>query len=157
MAGRRGIWLVITFIVIAVMVSAAGLIVAAFVVGTGPQVSSNSALVLRVSGDLREVEPGGLVGSLFEPPPTVRTVVEALRKAKVDRRVTSVVIRPTGTAALWGTPPRNWYRTRLAPAAVEPARNRRLVTRIAVPLSRPGAPGVLLNSPPEPSLGLRSG
>jgi protease-4 len=101
-AGRRGIWLVITFIVIAVMVSAAGLIVAAFVVGTGPQVSSNSALVLRVSGDLREVEPGGLVGSLFEPPPTVRTVVEALRKAKVDRRVTSVVIRPTGTAALWG-------------------------------------------------------
>ena len=102
MAGRRGIWLVITFIVIAVMVSAAGLIVAAFVVGTGPQGSSNSALVLRVSGDLREIEPGGLVGSLFEPPPTVRTVVEALRKAKVDRRVTSVVIRPTGTAALWG-------------------------------------------------------
>ena len=29
-------------------------------------------------------------------------VVESLRKAKVDRRITSVVIRPTGTAALWG-------------------------------------------------------
>ena len=84
------------------MVSAAGLILAAFAVGSGPQVSSNSALVLRVSGDLGEVEPGGLVGSLFEPPPTVRGVVDALRKAKVDRRVTSVIIRPAGTAALWG-------------------------------------------------------
>ena len=63
---------------------------------------ANSALVLRVGGDLEEVEPGGLVGSFFEPPPTVRSVVEALRKAKVDRRVTSVIIRPTGTAALWG-------------------------------------------------------
>jgi protease-4 len=101
-AGRRGIWLVITFIVIAVMVSAAGLVLAAFAVGGGPQVSSNSALVVRVSGDLGEVEPGGLVGSLFEPPPTVRGVVDALRKAKVDRRVTSVIIRPAGTAALWG-------------------------------------------------------
>ena len=101
-AGRRGIWLVITFIVIAVMVSAAGLVLAAFAVGSGPQVSSNSALVVRVSGDLGEVEPGGLVGSLFEPPPTVRSVVDALRKAKVDRRVTSVIIRPAGTAALWG-------------------------------------------------------
>jgi protease-4 len=32
----------------------------------------------------------------------VRSVVDALRKAKIDRRVSSVVIRPTSTAALWG-------------------------------------------------------
>ena len=102
MAGRRGIWLVIVFIVLAVMVSAAGLIATAFFVGGSPHVGSNSALVLRVGGDLGEMEPGGLVGSFFEPPPTVRSVVDALRKAKVDRRVTSVVIRPTSTAALWG-------------------------------------------------------
>jgi protease-4 len=101
-AGRRGIWLVLIFIVLAVMVSAAGLIATAMFVRRAPHVASNSALVLRVSGDLREVEPGGLVGSFFQPPPTVRSVVEALRMAKVDRRVTSVIIRPTGTAALWG-------------------------------------------------------
>ena len=102
MAGKRGVWLVIGFIVIAVVISAAGLFATAMLMGRSPHVVANSALVLRVSGDLGEVEPGGLVGSLFEPPPTVRSVIEALRKAKVDRRVTSVIIRPSGTAALWG-------------------------------------------------------
>ena len=102
MALRRGIWIVIIFIVIAVGISAAGLLATAFLIGRPPQVASNSMLVLRIGGDLREVEPGGLVGSLMAPPPTVRSVVDALRRAKVDRRVTSVVIRPTGNAALWG-------------------------------------------------------
>jgi protease IV len=100
-ASKRGVWLVIIFIGIAVAISAAGLIATAFLMGRQPAIQGNSALVLRVSGDLGEVEPGGLVGSFFEPPPTVRSVVEALRKAKVDRRVTSVIIRPTSTAALW--------------------------------------------------------
>jgi protease IV len=100
-ASKRGVWLVIIFIGIAVAISAAGLIATAFLMGRKPAIEGNSALVLRVSGDLGEVEPGGLVGSFFEPPPTVRSVVEALRKAKVDRRVTSVIIRPTSTAALW--------------------------------------------------------
>jgi protease-4 len=101
-AGRRGIWLVVIFIGMAVVVSAAGLAVTALLIGRQPAVEGNSALILRVGGDLQEVEPGGLVGSLFEPPPTVRSIVDALRKAKVDRRVTSVIIRPTSTAALWG-------------------------------------------------------
>ena len=101
-AVRRGVWIVIAFIVTAVVISVAGVIATAFLIGRSPHVASNSALVLRVSGDLPEVEPGGLMGSLLEPPPTVRSVVDALRKAKVDRRVTSVIIRPTGTAALWG-------------------------------------------------------
>ena len=43
-----------------------------------------------------------MLGQFFEAPPTVRSLVDTLRKAKVDRRITSVVIRPTGTAALWG-------------------------------------------------------
>jgi protease IV len=101
-AGRRGVWLVVIFITLAVAISAAGLVATAVVMGRQTRVEGNSTLLLRVGGDLREVEPGGLVGSFFEPPPTVRSVVESLRKAKVDRRVTSVVIRPTGTAALWG-------------------------------------------------------
>jgi protease-4 len=100
-AGRRGVWLVVIFITLAVAVSAAGLVATAVIMGRPTRIESNSTLVLRVSGDLREVEPGGLVGSFLEPPPTVRSVVDSLRKAKVDRRVTSVVIRPTGTAALW--------------------------------------------------------
>ena len=43
-----------------------------------------------------------MIGQFFEAPPTVRSLVDALRKAKVDKRISSVIIRPTGAAALWG-------------------------------------------------------
>jgi protease-4 len=101
-AVRRGVVLVIVLILIAVAISAAGLIFMGLMVGRSPQVASNSTLVLQVGGDLQEVEPSGVLEQFIEPPPTVRSLVESLRKAKVDRRVSSVIIRPTSTAALWG-------------------------------------------------------
>jgi protease-4 len=101
-AVRRGVVIVIGLISAAVMVSAAGLLVTAMLVGGERRIDRNSTLMLRVNGDLQEIEPGGVIGQLFEAPPTVRTVVDSLRKAKVDARVSGVVIRPTGTAALWG-------------------------------------------------------
>ena len=102
MAIRRGVWLVVALLFVAVMVSAAGLIVTALVVGGGGHaVTGNSVLLMKVSGDLQEIEPGGVIGQFLEAPPTVRSVTEALRKAKVDDRVTGVIIRPSGTAALW--------------------------------------------------------
>jgi protease IV len=101
-AVRRGVWLVIGLIGFAFMISVAGLAFTSLMIGREPQIAGNSTLILKVSGDLQELEPGGVFGSLLEPPPTVRTLVEALHKAKVDRRVTSVIVRPTGTAALWG-------------------------------------------------------
>ncbi|MDQ3487598.1 MAG: signal peptide peptidase SppA [Acidobacteriota bacterium] len=102
MAVRRGVWLVLGLICVAVMVSAAGLIFTALLIGGEPAVAGNSVLLMKVSGDLQESEPGGVFGQIFEPPPTVRSVVDTLRKAKVDRRVTAIIIRPAGTAALWG-------------------------------------------------------
>src|SRR5580765_3610910 len=99
---RRGVWIVLVLIILAVAVSAMGLVAMALFVGREPQVSGNSTLVLRVGGDLQEMEPGGVIGQFFEAPPTVRSLVESLRKAKVDKRVASVIIRPTGAAALWG-------------------------------------------------------
>jgi protease IV len=101
-AVRRGVWLVVALILVAGVISATGLIFTAMIVGREPQIAGNSALILKVSGDLQEVEASGVFGQLFEDAPTVRSVVEALRKAKTDKRVTGVVIRPTGTAALWG-------------------------------------------------------
>jgi protease-4 len=102
-AVRRGVWLVLALIFVAVMVSAAGLIFTALLVGREPQVSGNSVLLLKVSGDLQELEPGGVIGQIFTAPPTVRSVIDTLRKAKVDTRVTGIIIRPAGTAALWAT------------------------------------------------------
>ena len=101
MALRRGVWLVIILILVAVVISAAAMIAMAVFIGGEPRIQGNSTLVLRIGGDLQEVEPGGLVESFLEPPVTVRSVTEALRKAKVDRRITSVIIRPSGSAALW--------------------------------------------------------
>jgi protease-4 len=101
-AVRRGVWLVLALISVAVMVSAAGLVFTALLVGGEPAVAGNSVLQLKMSGNLQETEPGGVIGQLFEAPPTVRSVVDSLRKAKVDKRVTGIIIRPAGTAALWG-------------------------------------------------------
>jgi protease-4 len=102
MAVRRGVWLVLIFIGLAVMVSAAGLVLVYSALGREPEISGNSTLVLRVDGDLPEMESTSVFGQIFEAPPTVRSIVDALRKAKVDKRITSVVVRPTGTASLWG-------------------------------------------------------
>jgi protease-4 len=101
-AVRRGIVLVVFLILAAVVVSAAGLVFTAMLVGRAPTVASDSTLVVRVAGGLDEMAPSGVLGQIFETPPTVRALVDTLRKAKVDSRITSVVIRPTGTAALWG-------------------------------------------------------
>jgi protease IV len=102
MAVRRGVWLVLILITLAVLVSAAGIVLMYSAVGREPQIAGNSTLVLRIDGNLPEMDSASVLGQLFESPPTVRSIVDALRKAKVDSRISSVVIRPTGTAALWG-------------------------------------------------------
>jgi protease-4 len=100
-AVRRGVLLIIVLILAAVVVSATGVIALTLMAGRGPTVSRNSTLVLEIAGDLHEIEPSGVFDQLFEQPPTVRSVTEALRKARVDTRVSSVVIRPTTSGALW--------------------------------------------------------
>ena len=99
---RRGVWIVIVLIVLAVFVSAMGVLVVFATLGSEPQVASNSTLILRVGGDLNEMEPGGVLAPFMEAAPTVRGVVDALKKAKHDKRISSVILRPTGAAALWG-------------------------------------------------------
>jgi len=101
-AVRRGVWIVLVLIILAVAISAMGLVAMALLVGHEPQVSTNSTLVIKIGGDLQEMEPAGVIGQFFEAPPTVRSLVDALRKAKVDNRISSVIIRPTEAAALWG-------------------------------------------------------
>jgi protease-4 len=102
MSVRRGLWVVIVLIVLAVSISAIGMLILLSAVGREPQVSSNSTLVLRVGGDLNEMDAGGVLGPFIEGPPTVRAVVELLRKAKTDKRVTSIILKPSGSGALWG-------------------------------------------------------
>jgi protease-4 len=102
MAVRRGVWVVILLIVLAVSFSAIGMLVLMSAVGREPQVAQNSTLVLRIGGDLNEMEPGGVFGPFIESAPTVRGVVEMLRKAKTDSRIKSVILKPSGAGGLWG-------------------------------------------------------
>ena len=102
MATRRGVGFVLTFLIVAVIFSMLGVAATYFFVARGPSVPGNATLVLRVPGGLAEMTRGGLLGQLFEAPPTLRSVVDSLRKAAVDSRVSRVVLVPSGGQALWG-------------------------------------------------------
>jgi protease-4 len=99
---RRGVGLVLMLIGLAILVSIGAIAAAYYVTSREPTVARNSSLILRVSGDLEELDPGGVIGQFLPAAPTVRSIVEGLRKAKVDDRVTSVVLAPSGAGMLWG-------------------------------------------------------
>ena len=86
------------------LVSIAGFALLYVLVGREPAVASNSVLVLRVGGDLTEVAPTDVVGYLRgQRTPTVRAIVDDLRKAKVDARISAVLLQPTGfDSPFWG-------------------------------------------------------
>ena len=85
--------LVILFMVVGVM----AVIGAWILVSRGPAVADNSTLVLRIGGELVESPPNDVFGQLSggSRAQTVRSYVDALRRAKNDRRITSVLIVPT--------------------------------------------------------------
>ena len=94
----RGRFTVIfTVLGFAVFVSIAGFALLYLLVGREPAVPANATLVLRVGGDLSEVAPSNVVGYFRGAnAPIVRTIVENLRKAKADARVSGVLLKPTG-------------------------------------------------------------
>lgn len=102
MAMRRGVAFVLTLILLAIVLSLVAVAAVFLAIGREPDVPSHSTLVLRISGDLAEAEPGGVFSQFIEAPPTLRSMVDALRKAKVDRRVASVLLAPGTMNGLWG-------------------------------------------------------
>jgi len=101
---RRGFGLIFTLLGVAVFVSLAGFVVLYLLFGREPSVASNSMLVLRVGGSLTEMAPTDVVGYLRGVrTPTVRSIVDDLRKAKSDPRIKSVLLKPTGfDSPFWG-------------------------------------------------------
>jgi protease-4 len=92
-------------IVVASVASALGLGAAWYVVSREPSVPQNSTLVLNLATDLHETSPDDLFRQLLGggEARSLRSVVEALRKAKVDKRVGAVLIVPSGLEApYWG-------------------------------------------------------
>ena len=91
----------LSLIAVAIVVSMVGVIVSSFVMRRGPGVPSETALVLKGTTELAEIEGAGLLDQFIEGPPTVRAVVDALRAAKTDRRVRALIVRPNGSSPFW--------------------------------------------------------
>ena len=103
MALSRGARFILTFIVMAATVSIGGVVAMYLLAGRGPEVRSGSVLWLRVPYNLAENARDDLVGQLmFGRRNTVGSVIDVLRKAKVDDRVEAVVLIPPLQEGLWG-------------------------------------------------------
>ena len=93
--------LVVLFFVVGVM----AIIGAWMVVSRGPSVPEHSTLVLRIGGELVETTPNDMFGQLTggARAQTVRGYVDALRRAKADPRIESLLIVPTPfQSPYWG-------------------------------------------------------
>lgn len=101
MALRRGVGLVAVLLLIAVLVSAAAVLVAYLWLGRPPAIGPQTTLVVRLRGELAEIAPGGVLGPLLPSRPTVRALVEAINRASDDDRVEALLVVPTGAPRLW--------------------------------------------------------
>jgi protease-4 len=101
---RRGFAIVFTLLGIACLVSIVGFGLLYLLFAREPNVPSNATLVLRIGGDLTEVAPSDVVSYVRGVKlPTVRSVVDTLRKAKKDARVRGILLKPTGfESPFWG-------------------------------------------------------
>jgi protease-4 len=101
---RRGFAILFTLLGAAVFVSIVGFTALYVLFGREPSVPSEATLMLRVGGDLSEIAPADVIGYLRGvKAPTVRSIVDNLRKARVDSRVHGIVLKPTGfSSPFWG-------------------------------------------------------
>jgi protease-4 len=96
-ARPRGVGVVLGILIAAVLISMAGVLLMVLVVGREPVVAPHSVLVVRVEGDLAETAPENVFGSIVgRRHLALRQVVDALKKAKVDSRISSVLVIPIG-------------------------------------------------------------
>jgi len=101
---RRGFAILFTLLGAAVFVSVIGFAALYFLVGRQPAIPSDATLTIRLGGQLAEMSPSDVVSYVRGVRvPTVRSIVNNLRKAKVDPRVKAVLLKPTGfDTPFWG-------------------------------------------------------
>ncbi len=103
MGVSRGVRFIVVFLSLAIVVSMAGIAVLYLMVSGAPSVASDSVLVLPVRGGLAEHRQNALLTSFGPGGPTVRSVTDSLRKAKVDDRISGVILKPQiGPRLVWG-------------------------------------------------------
>jgi protease-4 len=101
---RRPVAIIVALLAAALVTSFAGFVILYLVVGREPAVPSRAALSLEVGGDIVEIPATDVVAYLSDGrTPTVRGIVESLKKAKRDSRVRAVLLKPTTfSSPYWG-------------------------------------------------------
>jgi protease-4 len=105
MAKRRLFKFFLGLFVLFFVVGVLAIIGAWMVMLRGPSVPDHSTLILRIGGELVETPPNDVLGQLTggARAQTVRSYVDALRRAKDDPRIESVLIMPTPfQSPYWG-------------------------------------------------------
>ena len=98
MSARRGIFVVLSLIFLAVLASVVGVLLLSQIVAAPTPVSANSTLYLNIRAPFSEIEPSDVFSQFLRQPPTLRATLDAIRKAKLDTRVKTLVIRPAAPA-----------------------------------------------------------
>ena len=105
MAKRRLFKFFLTLVVIFFAIGAAAVIAGLILMRRGPSIPERSTLVLRIGGELVETPPNDVFEQVTggKAAQTVRGYVEALRRAKTDARIQSVLIVPSHfESPYWG-------------------------------------------------------
>ena len=105
MAQRRLFKFFLGLVILFVLVGMLAVIGAWMVAVRGPSIPDHSTLVLRIGGELVESPPDDVLGQITGGArvETVRGYVDALRRAKTDPRIDSVLIVPTPIQSpFWG-------------------------------------------------------
>jgi protease-4 len=97
MAMRRLFKFLLTLVFVVFIFSVLAIIGAGVMMMRGPSVPDHSTLILRMGGELVETPPNDVIGQVTggTRAQTVRSYVDALRRAKNDPRIDSVLIVPT--------------------------------------------------------------
>jgi protease-4 len=90
----RGVKFVFGLLLVATTLSVGAMTVMYLAVGRSPSVASSSTLILRPSGDLPELVPELVLPIADGQFLTVRGYVDVIRKAKHDRRVSRLLVKP---------------------------------------------------------------
>jgi hypothetical protein len=95
---------VLGLIGLAVLVSFTLLALLYLGVSRRPSVPRSATLVLRPGGELPELPPDDVVGQFFgQQSESLNSLIESLRVAKRDARITSLILRPSSLdLPYWG-------------------------------------------------------
>jgi protease-4 len=101
---KRGLGLVLALLVAALIASMVATLFLYFLMSPGTRVADRSTLVLRPGGELNEIVPDDVLQIVSRGETrTLRGYVEALRKAKVDKRISAVLLAPRAVdSPFWG-------------------------------------------------------